>query len=296
VASYVSPFLTQGTLLRHFALVRPIGDAQPARQRWQGSIVSFIRDHAWRSDATALTSCTWLELLIVFELHTGMRVVSGHDLETHGRRLAARATVHDFVASFKKAFMQVVSSPVHPDERGFFVAARGAAGRLRVLGFCGYQAGVAAVPVLDRGMAERVARALLSLRAALPGAWVDLLAGGELVLRRAPLCLRVRPSWRPRTASAAAQVQGAAGPVAFSVLCPARCGNTLVLPERPGRDGTGYQKGFCSVCKELLRLGAAVHTVRMRRVAQCSCAAGPVAAARGRGAPVARGDIRAFFH
>ena len=248
----------------------------------------FVCNIEWQDTAGVLVP--WLVLLVLFELHFNVTMITSGCLQRTA--IDPRLPVRPLVAAFKSQFGAIVRDCVHPADRHHFKSLSSGVHVLQGLAYAGCMAGVRAFPSVSAATLKQATIGLVKLRASLPRAWQEALEEGLLELPRAPVNLKAPPRWRASGRGGVVVAPGGTRAQAYTIRCPAGCGSTVVLKGKPLVEKSSWPKVKCAACQKIRRCGTALCMTCRRPVASCLCFVGP-------GNPPDRGprqsDIRAFF-
>ena len=217
------PELGRETLATRAAL--STGLLQPAHlpgSAWQLGLRDHIRGTPWqrRDEQHPDLSCSWLELLVDFELQTGLRVPARPGPPEADMRLARADTLQEALRSFAAACRQMARDCFTRDVVGMFAPTRSTA-RLSCLGVRSSLACFASRPVLPPRRVEAIARAVITQRRATFSAKGVGMFQGNVMIAQAPLDLAGVCRWRGCTEQATASTVGCDG--ATLAGCPYAC-------------------------------------------------------------------------
>ncbi|WP_353239581.1 hypothetical protein, partial [Limnohabitans sp.] len=225
---------------------------------WRGHVVGYLCGLEWVpwEDSHPDSRCSWLELLIDFEISTGATVrEAGLLLKDSASLLRRESSIRETVTLFREEVLGQIRRCLTADVRNLFAPCRGRA-RFATLGVRTCTACFRAWPAWDRGRhVEVLCRVLEQRGIAIQRARAGLTAG-DLVIPEGKINMARPAVWRQRhlcTDAPALTTVARDGTTAqeFPVQC-SKCGGTHLLAERPSLAGS--PRIYCQQCGHLVRL------------------------------------------
>ena len=231
---------------------------RPGNLGWRGLLAGYLSELHWvpREATSHDMGCSWLELLIDFELSTLATVRAASLLLQDGASLLRReGSIGSTIKLFQAEVLQQLRDRFTADVRQLFAPCRGRS-RLSCLGIRTSVACFQAWPSWDDARHREILCRILAQRGIDLARAREGLAGSEMVLTIGSINMSRPASWRPRHTNleepqlvTVAMDGGTAS--SFPVQC-SKCGGTHILSERPSL--TCSPRIYCQHCGTLVRL------------------------------------------
>ena len=225
---------------------------------WRGLLAGYLTEIHWvpREATSHDMGCSWLELLIDFELSSLATVRAASLLLQDGASLLRREdSIGSTIKLFQAEVLQQLRDRFTADVRQLFAPCRGRS-RLACMGIRTSVACFQAWPSWDDARHREVLCRILAQRGIDLARAREGLAGREMLLTIGSINMSRPASWRPRHTNldapklvTVAKDGGTASQ--FPVQC-SKCGGTHLLAERPSL--TCSPRIYCQHCGTLVRL------------------------------------------